>query len=102
MSSATSRTGTRRIPTRIVPPRAAYSIPTGIDLPYQVTIARSDGENNMKVWGRANLAVAGLAGVWLSGLRFAAQRQANAPAREKTGEAVKKVTTNTLQELSGD
>src|SRR5437899_11950405 len=102
MSSATSRTGTRRIPTRMVPPRAAYSIPTGIDLPYQVTIARSDGENNMKVWGRANLAVAGLAGVWLSGLGLAAQGQAIAPAGQKAGAAFKHVTTRTLKGRRGD
>jgi photosynthetic reaction center cytochrome c subunit len=57
----------------------------------------------MKVWWRVNVAVAGLAGVWLSGLALAAQGQAAAPgAGKKAGEAFKNVTTSTLKELSVD
>jgi hypothetical protein len=61
------------------------SIPTGIDLLYQARIARASGPSatrsaglrsyeghNMKLWWRINLAVAGLAGVWMSGLALAA------------------------------
>ena len=59
--------------------------------------------NNMKLWWWMNLAVAGLAGVWLSGLALAAQGQAVAPAAgKKAGEAFKNVTTSTLKELSVD
>jgi photosynthetic reaction center cytochrome c subunit len=57
----------------------------------------------MKLWWWMNLAVAGLAGVWLSGLSLAAQGQAAAPATgKKAGEAFKNVTTSTLKELSVD
>jgi len=57
----------------------------------------------MKVWWRVNVAVAGLAGVWLSGLALAAQGQAVAPgAGKKAGDAFKNVTTSTLKELSVD
>lgn len=52
-------------------------------------------------WG--NWAVAGLAGVWLSGLVVAAQTQPAASATgKKAGEAFKNVTTSTLKELSVD
>ena len=52
----------------------------------------------MKLWWRMNLAVAGLAGVWLSGLALAAQGQAVAPTTgKKAGEAFKNVTTSTLR-----
>jgi photosynthetic reaction center cytochrome c subunit len=57
----------------------------------------------MKVWWRVNVVVAGLAGVWLSGLALAAQGQAVAPgAGKKAGEAFTNVTTSTLKELSVD
>jgi hypothetical protein len=57
----------------------------------------------MKLWWRTNVAVAGLAGVWLSGLALAAQGQAGATAAgKKAGEAFKNVTTSTLKELSVD
>ena len=57
----------------------------------------------MTLWWRTNLAVAGLAGVWLSGLAVAAQGQPAASiAGKKAGEAFKNVTTSTLKELSVD
>ncbi len=57
----------------------------------------------MKLWWRMNLAIAGLAGVWLSGLALAAQGLAVTPAAgKKAGEAFKNVTTSTLKELSVD
>jgi hypothetical protein len=57
----------------------------------------------MTLWWRMNLVVAGLAGVWLSGLALAAQGQAVSPtAGKKAGEAFKNVTTSTLKELSVD
>jgi len=57
----------------------------------------------MKLWWRMNLAIAGLAGVWLSGLVLAAQGLAVTPAAgKKAGEAFKNVTTSTLKELSVD
>jgi hypothetical protein len=57
----------------------------------------------MKLWWRMNLAVAGLACVWLSGLALAAQGQTvAAPAGKKAGEAFKNVSTSTLKELSVD
>ena len=57
----------------------------------------------MKLWWRINLAVAGLAGVWLTGLALAAQGQTLAPgAGQKAGAAFKNVTTSTLKELSVD
>jgi photosynthetic reaction center cytochrome c subunit len=57
----------------------------------------------MTLWWRMNLVVAGLAGVWLSGLALAAQGQAVAPTTgKKAGEAFKNVTTSTLKELSVD
>jgi len=57
----------------------------------------------MKLWWRINLAVAGLAGVWLTGLALAAQGQTLAPAAgQKAGAAFKNVTTSTLKELSVD
>src|SRR5438094_7411598 len=57
----------------------------------------------MKLWWRINLAVAGLAGVWLTGLALSAQGRTVAPATgEKAGEAFKNVTTSTLKELSVD
>lgn len=56
----------------------------------------------MKLWWRINLAVAGMAGVWLSGLALAAQGQPTAAAGQKAGEAFKNVTTSTLKELSVD
>lgn len=57
----------------------------------------------MTLWRRMNLAVAGLAGVWLSGLALAAQGQAVASTTgKKAGEAFKNVTTSTLKELSVD
>jgi hypothetical protein len=57
----------------------------------------------MKLWWRTNLAIAVLAGVWLSGLALAAQGQAVTPATgKKAGEAFKNVTTSTLKELSVD
>jgi len=56
----------------------------------------------MKLWRRINLAIAGLSGVWLSGLVLAAQGQPAAAAGKKAGEAFKNVTTSTLKELSVD
>src|SRR5258706_7128567 len=57
----------------------------------------------MKVWWRVNVAVAGLAAVWLSALALAAQGQAVGPgAGKKAGDAFKNVTTSTLKELSVD
>jgi len=57
----------------------------------------------MKLWWRINLAVAGLAGVWLTGLALSAQGRTVAPATgQKAGEAFKNVTTSTLKELSVD
>lgn len=57
----------------------------------------------MKRWWRTNVAIAGLAGVWLSGLALAAQGQVVSPAAgKKAGEAFKNVTTSTLKELSVD
>jgi photosynthetic reaction center cytochrome c subunit len=57
----------------------------------------------MKLWWRMNLAVAGLAGVWLGGLVSAAQIRPPASAAGKTaGEAFKNVSTSTLKELSVD
>jgi hypothetical protein len=61
----------------------------------------------MKRWWRVNVAVAGLAGLWLSGLALvgqaAAQGQAVASTTgKKAGEAFKNVTTSTLKELSVD
>jgi photosynthetic reaction center cytochrome c subunit len=57
----------------------------------------------MKLWWRMNLAIAGLTGVWLSGLALAAQGLAVTPAAgKKAGEAFKNVTTSTLKELSVD
>jgi photosynthetic reaction center cytochrome c subunit len=57
----------------------------------------------MKVWWRVNVAVAGLAAVWLGGLALAAQSQAVAPAAgKKAGDAFKNVTTSTLKELNVD
>jgi len=57
----------------------------------------------MKLWWRMNLAIAGLAGVWLSSLVLAAQGLAVTPAAgKKAGEAFKNVTTSTLKELSVD
>jgi photosynthetic reaction center cytochrome c subunit len=57
----------------------------------------------MKLWWRINLAVAGLACVWLSSLALAAQGRAVATATDKkAGEAFKNVTTSTLKELSVD
>ena len=57
----------------------------------------------MKLWWWMNLAVAGLAGAWMSGLALAAQGQPVAPAAgKKAGEAFKNVTTSTLKELSVD
>jgi hypothetical protein len=49
-----------------------------------------------------NVAIAGVAGVWLGGLALAAQGQAVALAGKKAGEAFKNVTTSTLKELSVD
>jgi photosynthetic reaction center cytochrome c subunit len=57
----------------------------------------------MTLWWRMNLIVAGLAGVWLSGLALAAQGQAvSSTTGKKAGEAFKNVTTSTLKELSVD
>ena len=57
----------------------------------------------MTLWWRVNVVVAGLAGVWLSGLALAAQGQAVASTTgKKAGEAFKNVTTSTLKELSVD
>jgi hypothetical protein len=57
----------------------------------------------MTLWWRMNLVVAGLAGVWLSGLALAAQGQAvSSTTGKKAGEAFKNVTTSTLKELSVD
>jgi photosynthetic reaction center cytochrome c subunit len=57
----------------------------------------------MKLSWWMNLAVAGLAGAWMSGLALAAQGQPVAPAAgKKAGEAFKNVTTSTLKELSVD
>jgi len=57
----------------------------------------------MTLWWRMNLVVAGLAGVWLSGLALAAQGQAvSSTSGKKAGEAFKNVTTSTLKELSVD
>src|SRR6266705_6688806 len=57
----------------------------------------------MKLWWRINLAVAALAGVWLTGLALSAQgRTVASAAGKKAGEAFKNVTTSTLKELSVD
>jgi hypothetical protein len=57
----------------------------------------------MTLWWRLNVAVVGLAGVWLGGLALAAQGQAVTPgAGKKAGDAFKNVTTSTLKELSVD
>jgi photosynthetic reaction center cytochrome c subunit len=57
----------------------------------------------MKLLWRTNLAMVGLAGLWLSGLALAAQGQSVAPATaKKAGDAFKNVTTSTLKELSVD
>ena len=56
----------------------------------------------MKLWWRMNVAVAGLAGVWLSGLALAAQGQTAASTGRKAGEAFKNVTTSALKELTVD
>jgi len=56
----------------------------------------------MKLWWRINLAVAGLACVWLSSLALAAQGQVVTTTGKKAGEAFKNVTTSTLKELSVD
>jgi photosynthetic reaction center cytochrome c subunit len=57
----------------------------------------------MTRWWRMNMVLAGLAGVWLSGLALEAQGQATASATgKKAGEAFKNVTTSTLKELSVD
>ena len=57
----------------------------------------------MTRWWRMNIVLAGLAGVWLSGLALQAQGQATASATgKKAGEAFKNVTTSTLKELSVD
>jgi hypothetical protein len=57
----------------------------------------------MKVWWRVNVAVAGLAAAWLSGLALAAHSQSVAPgAGKKAGDAFKNVTTSTLKELTVD
>jgi hypothetical protein len=69
--------------------------------------------NNMKLWWRVNLVVAGLAGLWLSNLALAGQVAAQGQAAaqgptvasttgKKAGEAFKNVTTSTLKELSVD
>src|SRR5437667_12276488 len=57
----------------------------------------------MKLWWRINLAVAGLAGLWLTGLALSAQGRTVAPATgQKAGEAFNNVTTSTLKDLSVD
>ena len=62
----------------------------------------------MKLWWRVNLAVAALAGVWLSGHALVGQAATEgqavaAPsASKKAGEAFKNVTTSALKELSVD
>jgi len=61
----------------------------------------------MKRWWRMNLAVAGLAGLWLSGLALVGQAAAHGQAvasttGKKAGEVFKNVTTSTLKELSVD
>src|SRR5882762_7643805 len=53
VNSATSRPGTRRIATRIeLPPWGPYSILTGIDLLYQVRIARLRAVNSLALMRR--------------------------------------------------
>jgi photosynthetic reaction center cytochrome c subunit len=59
-------------------------------------------EHNMKRWWRMNLAVAGLAGLWLSGLALSVHGQTTAPAGKTAGEAFKNVTTSALKELTVD
>src|SRR5437773_699983 len=64
------------------------------------------GGNDMKLWWRVTLGIAGLAVLW-SGFALvdpaAAQGQtAASTTRRKAGEAFKNVTTSTLKELSVD